>query len=119
MASINEINTQRDRSLRIFDEFYDFSIEVDANDWDAVNSYFLSVFRDPAAAKNFSTTLFRIAYNTNTPVLNLLAEMQGLDQVDLTATMAYYLNGLRSPATMLGVNAVVTPNYYVARNVIP
>jgi hypothetical protein len=31
--------------------------------------------------------------------------------------MAYYLNGMRSPATLLGTSVAVTPNYYTARNV--
>ena len=34
-----------------------------------------------------------------------------------TSTLSYYLNGLRSSSTMLGLNAPVTPNFYVARNV--
>jgi len=37
--------------------------------------------------------------------------------IQLTATMAYYLNGLRSPSTLLGVNSSVTPNFYTARNI--
>jgi hypothetical protein len=32
--------------------------------------------------------------------------------------MAYYLNGLRSPSTLLGVSNPVTPNFYTARNVL-
>jgi len=32
-------------------------------------------------------------------------------------TMAYYLNSIRSPATLLGVLEPVSPNYYTARNV--
>ena len=49
--------------------------------------------------------------------MNLLQQIQGQTLPELTLTLAYYLNGLRSKATLLGVNASVTPNYYVARNV--
>ena len=108
-----------DITVRVFDEFYNFSIEVDANTWDIVNSYMLSVFKTADAAENFSTTLFRIANETQVPVLDILAQIQGLDSIQLTATLAYYLNGLRSPTTLLGVNEPVTPNSYVARNVLP
>ena len=77
------------------------------------------MFKTADAAENFSTTLFRIANETGVPVLDILAELQGMDTIQLTITLAYYLNGLRSPATLLGVNEPVTPNAYVARNVLP
>jgi len=119
MGTVNAINPAVDITVRVFDDFYNFAIEVDANTWDIVNSYMLSVFKTAEAAENFSTTLFRIADQTEVPVLDILAQLQGLDTIQLTATLAYYLNGLRSPATLLGVNEPVTPNAYVARNVLP
>jgi hypothetical protein len=39
-------------------------------------------------------------------------------ELDLNINMAYYLNSIRSRATLLGVGIPVTPNYYAARNVI-
>ena len=119
MGTVNAINPAVDLTVRVFDDFYNFAIEVDANTWDIVNSYMLSVFRTAEAAENFSTTLFRIADETEVPVLDILAQLQGLDTIQLTATLAYYLNGLRSPATLLGVDSPVTPNVFVARNVLP
>jgi pyruvate/2-oxoacid:ferredoxin oxidoreductase alpha subunit len=119
MGTVNAINPAVDITVRVFDEFYDFAVEVDANTWDIVNSYMLSVFKTADAAENFSTTLFRIADETRVPVLDLLAQIEGMDTIQLTATLAYFLNGLRSPATLLGVNEPVTPNSYVARNVLP
>ena len=118
MGTVNAINPAVDLTVRVFDEFYDFAVEVDANTWDIVNSYMLSVFRTKAAAENFSTTLFRIADQTRIPVLDILAEIQGMDTIQLTATLAYYLNGLRSPSTLLGVNEPAVPNASVARNVL-
>lgn len=119
MGTVNAVNPAVDLTVRVFDDFYNFAIEVDANTWDIVNSYMLSVFRTKAAAENFSTTLFRIADETEVPVLDILSQLQGMDTIQLTATLAYYLNGLRSPSTLLGVNEPVTPNVYVARNVLP
>ena len=119
MGTVNAINPAVDITVRVFDEFYDFAIEVDANTWDIVNSYMRSVFTTVEAAENFSTTLFRIADQTRVPVLDILAEIQGMETIQLTATLAYYLNGIRSPNTLLGVNEPATPNFYTARNVLP
>jgi aconitase B len=119
MGTVNAINPAVDLTVRVFDEFYDFAVEVDANTYDIVNGYFESVFATKDAAENFTTTLFRVAQETRTDVLTLLSEIQDMDQIQLTATLAYYLNGLRSNTTLLGVNAAVTPNFYTARNVLP
>ena len=117
MGSVNTINPSVDLTVRVFDEFYEFAVDVDANEYDVVNSFFESAFGTKDAAANFTATLFRIADQTQTPVLTLLAEIEDMDKVQLTATLAYYLNNIRSPATLLGINAVTTPNYYAARNV--
>jgi hypothetical protein len=118
MATVNEYNPKIDLTVRVFDSFYDFLLEVPANEYDIVNSYFKSVFENNRIAQNFTTTLFRIANQTGTNVLTLLKELEGQDSIQLTATLAYYLNGLRSPATLLGVNAAVVPNFWAARNVL-
>jgi len=118
MSSVNETNNKIDLTVRVFDQFYLFDLQVPAAEYDVVNSFFESVFKTKDAAKNFTTALFRVAQETNTPVLTLLSQMQGQDTISVTATLAYYLNGLRSPSTLLGVNSVLTPNYFTARNVL-
>jgi hypothetical protein len=40
------------------------------------------------------------------------------EQLDLNINMAYYLNSIRSRATLLGVGIPVVPNFYPARNVV-
>ena len=117
MATVNYANPQTDRTIKIFDQFYNYATTVAADEYDAVNSYFKSVFGTAEAAGNFTVTLFRVAQQSSIPVMNLLEQIQGQTQAELTLTLAYYLNGLRSKATLLGLNASVTPNYYVARNV--
>jgi hypothetical protein len=119
MGTVNTINPKLDQTVRIFDQFYDYEQYVPVNEYDAVYSFFASVFKTKEAAANFASSLFRVADQTNVSVVTLLESMQNKDQVTVTATMAYYLNGLRSNSTLLGVNSVLTPNYYTARNVLP
>ena len=118
MPSVNNPNPRTDQTVKVFDAFYNYEAAIPQLEYDAVYSFFASVFTTKQAAGNFSVALFRISEQTSTPVMTLLQQMQGLDQTELTLTMAYYLNSNRSPATLLGINAPVTPNYYVARNII-
>jgi len=117
MSTINALNPKIDQTVRVFDNFYNFDVDVPVNEYDVVFSYFKSVFTTAQAAGNFAVTLFRIAEETGTPVLSLLQELEGQNQIQITATLAYYLNNLRSPATLLGYTVPQTPNFYAARNV--
>ena len=117
MPTINETNTRIDQTVRIFDQFYNYSANVPAQEYDVVYSYFKSVFKTNLAAENFTSALFRVAEQNNLNVMDMLQGFQGQNSVEITVTLAYYLNSVRSPATLLGVLEPTTPNYYTARNV--
>ena len=119
MSTVNAINPRVDLTVRIFDDFDNVVLEVDANEYDVVNSYFESIFVDKEDAANLTNTFFRISQETGVSVQILLNQVAGQTSMQVTSTMAYYLNGLRSPSTLLGVSNPVTPNYYTARNVLP
>jgi hypothetical protein len=117
--SVNVLNPAVDITVRVFDEFYEFAVDVSAAEYDVVNSFFLSVFGSPSAADSFTSVIFRISDETEIPVLTLIEEMRDQNEIQITNTLAYYLNGLRSPTTLLGVNNPVQPNVWAARNVLP
>ena len=116
--TVNALNTNVDLTVRVFDTFYNYETFVNAEEYDVVYSYMRSVFTTDQAAGNFTVSLFRIAEETRTPVLNILENIQGQDTITITQTLAYYLNNMRSGSTLLGIGATVTPNYYTARNVL-
>jgi hypothetical protein len=116
-TTVNYANPKMDGTVRIFDEFYAYATDVPQLQYDAVYSYFSSVFGTTEAAGNFTTTVFRISESSGIPVMTLLQEFQGQSQPELTLTLAYYLNSIRSNSTLLGLNAATQPNFYVARNV--
>lgn len=119
MSTLNYQDLKVDMTVKVFDRFYTFATEVPVDQYDLVYSYFRSVFKNDLAAKNFTISLFQIADYSKRPVQDLLSEIQGQDQIQLTATLCYYLNNQRSNATLLGINALVQPNYYAARNILP
>ena len=118
MSTVNYTNPNKDLTVRLFDQFYSYEVDVPANEYDVVFSYFSSVMSSRQSAGNFTMSLFRVAQTTGIPALTLLKEFQGQNGVDLSASLAYYLNSIRSRATLLGVGTAVTPNFYQARNVL-
>ena len=117
MGTVNAINTKTDLTVQIFDRFYGYQQQVPVNEYAAVLSYFESVFGSKEAADNMAVSVFRIGRETSIPVMNLLQQFQGQTAPAITLTLAYYLNGIRSSSTLLGVNVPTQPNYYVARNI--
>ena len=118
MASVNAINTKTDLTVQIFDRFYGYEQTVPVAAYDAVLSYFRSVFGSDEAAGNFTVSLFKVAQDTKIPALTLLQAFEGVSGMNLNVSMAYYLNTIRNRATLLGVGVPVTANFYAARNVV-
>jgi hypothetical protein len=119
MPSVNQPNLQTDQTVRIYDAFYNYSANVPVLEYEAVLSYFEKVFVSQEAAENFTSSLFRVAETTNTSAMDLLQQFQAQGQTapEINSLMAYYLNSVRSSATLLGVLTPTQPNYYTARNV--
>jgi hypothetical protein len=118
MASINYENTNLDQTVRVFDAFYEYDVDVPAAEYDVVNSFFKSTMTTRQAADNFTVSLFKVAQDTKIPALTLLQAFEGVSGMNLNVSMAYYLNTIRNRATLLGVGVPVTANFYAARNVV-
>lgn len=117
MGSVNVPNKSTDLTVQIFDRFYGFQQRVPVDAYDAILSYFKSVFGSGEAAGNMTVAVFRISHATNIPAMTLLQQFQGQAAPQITLTLAYYLNGIRSKSTLLGLNVPTQPNYYVAHNI--
>lgn len=114
----NDITSQLDNTVKVFNKFYSTNVSVAASDYDVVYSYFKSVCQSENTAKNFTTIIFRMAAYTGEPVMTLLEYVQGKRGLQLNATMAYYLNSLKSKTTLYGVANLPVPNQNIQRNII-
>lgn len=120
VGSVNAINNNIDQTVQIYDRFYGFQQRVPVDQFDAVYSYFKSVFKTTLtseAAGNMTVSVFRISNATGTPVMTLLQQFQGQTGPQITLTLAYYLNLIRSRSTLLGVTVTPQTNPYIARNI--
>ena len=108
-----------DRTVKIFDNFYNINMSVPSNQYDVVRSYFVGVCSDQKTAENFTAFLFRIAQESGIDALELLENIKGINnKVELNQTMAYYMNSFKSKVSLYGVAVVPKPVLPVARNVV-
>jgi hypothetical protein len=118
MSSINTTNYNLDQTVRVYDSFYEYDVNIPAAEYDIVYSYFRREMTTAQAAGNFTVSLFRVAQETGVPALTLLKEFQGKTGINLNVQLAYYLNSIRNKATLLGVGVPVQSNFYAARLVV-
>jgi hypothetical protein len=116
-GTINASNPSIDPTVKIYDQFYSYETSVPSNEYDVIYGYFQTIMATDEEAENMTVTLFRIADATKVSAMVLFQQIQGLTHLQLTAVLAFYINGTRSPATLLGVNQATIPNFYVARNI--
>ena len=110
--------SQLDNTVKLYDQFYNFDLVVEADQFELVYSYFFDITKDKNIANNFSTIMFRIANITGENVLTLLDEMKKTSSLNANALLTYYLNSLKSKTTLYGIANVPMPNYTVQRNVV-
>ena len=84
MANINNLNPNTDLTVQIFDKFYNYQQAIPSQEYDAVYSYLLSVFKTAKQAGNFTVTLFRMAGASGIPAMELLQSLQGLAKPQIT-----------------------------------
>jgi hypothetical protein len=119
MPRIIDDKTTLDRTVRIFDAFYQSDLRINASEYDIVHGYFTSVCDTKNIADNFTTVLFRISTQTGVSVLNLLDELKGKpNALSLNKQICYWLNSLKSKTSLYGVSVIPQPVVPVARNVV-
>jgi hypothetical protein len=104
-----------DRTVKIFDNFYNVNMTVPTNQYDVVHSYFVGVCANKKTAENFTAFLFRVAQDSGVDALELL---ENINDVQLSQTMAYYMNSFKSKVSLYGVAVIPKPVLPVARNVV-
>lgn len=120
MALFSITKESLDKTVKIFDQFYDNSLQVPTDQFDIVRSYFVGVCTTETIANNYTAILFRIAQETGVSALDLLDNVKGTakNKVDINKVFAYYLNSFKSKTSLYGIAQIPRPSLPVARNVV-
>ena len=65
-----------------------------------------------------TVVLFRIAQETNIPILELLSQVRGKTKLEMNQVIAYYLNSVKSKTSLYGISSVPQSNQAAARNIV-
>jgi hypothetical protein len=118
MPQILDTRNSLDNTVKIFDSFYSFDLQVNADQYDIVHGYFTSICDTKNIADNFTAVFFRIAQETGLNVLDLLAQIKGTKKMEMNQVMAYYLNSFKSRTSLYGIAIEPKSNQPVSRNIV-
>ena len=119
MANIvDSRNNSIDSTVRVFDNFYNFDLLVDGNQYEIVNSFFYDLTSSQTVTDNFTLLIFRVATLTGENPLDLLNYLTGKSKIEINTILAYYLNSVKSKTSLYGVNSAPEPNQNIQRNII-
>ena len=101
MPTIIDNQTSPDRTILIFDNFYNTKLNINASEFDIVFSFFKSTSdNDTIAGK-------------------LLNQLQGLpNKLEMNKVICYFLNSFKSNTSLYGTGVIPRPNQLAARNVV-
>jgi hypothetical protein len=108
-----------DQTIKLLNSFYNVDLNVDANQYEIIHSFFKEYCSDEKMADDYTEILFRISTITDIDALELLNSFVGLDSMKIALTLCYYLNTINENKVVLfGVSDVLTPNEKVQRNIV-
>jgi hypothetical protein len=116
--SLDESQGTLDASVKLIDNFFDEDPVINSNEFELMNSYFLSVCEDVSIARNFTSFMFKISANTGKPALELLEDIRGASKLEMNATIAYYLNLYKDKHLLYGISVIPQPVPTIQRNII-
>lgn len=105
-------------TVQIFDNYFNLQLGVNGEEFQIVYAYFRERTSNDSVASTYAEILFKISNLTGIPVQELLTEFGDKQGMDLSLSMAYYLNTFGDKTMMYGVMNVVPPNERVQRNVV-
>ncbi|RLA01859.1 MAG: hypothetical protein DRQ47_07530 [Gammaproteobacteria bacterium] len=115
--TLNDAYLNDEKNIKVIQNYNSVEVDIDGNEWDYVFGFFKKAMKDVTAAENFAQSIFQVSRQTNVSAVSIVQSMKGQAGLELNASLSYYLNGIRSNATLLGVSNIVKPNFYAGRNV--
>lgn len=111
-----ENNRQEVRDL--FDNFFKHQVTFPSNQIDAVLGFFLKRGFDDEAARSTGIVLLNQARRDNVNVFELIDQLKGMTDVQLTKIVTEVLNYYREQTSTLGYKIVSNTDTYESRNIL-
>jgi hypothetical protein len=111
-------NDSASKTKKLFNTFYDKQLSYPSNEVDAVIGFLESKGFEKQAARSTGAILLQQAKLDGVKVFELIDTLQGLNKLQLSATVAQVLNFNREKTSSIGFKVENTVEYLEARNIL-
>lgn len=118
MQSNNPEKLELDDTQIIFNNYFKDQVSYNANDVNAVVSYFLKRGFDRISAINTAAIFLQQAKIDNVPVFTLLDTLKGFNDVEINNIISQILNLYRPKTSVIGFKKSAVLSLFEQRNVI-
>lgn len=120
MPTIFDNKDTLDQTVRIYDQFYNTDLVINANEFDIVFSFFKEVCATEQIAANYTSFLFRVSNESGISAMEFMDELTKMrtDKLLIDSFLAFYLNKFRSKTSLYGTSTLPKPVQPVARNIV-
>lgn len=118
LSTTNVKQSAEDKTRTYFNGYFDQKVNITGTEWDIVFSFFKKLTNSDESANALSAAIITSAQSQSLDPLDLIAELNQYDSIELDQVLALYFNATRRGTSLLGVSTVRAPNKYVARNVL-
>lgn len=108
-----------DLTLKVFDQYYEDTIELNNNDLIAMKGYFTKRGFDDVAAENTAITVLKQAKVDGINPFEVMDTLDGLSDVELNVLLSEILNFNRFKTSAIGTIQLSNPPYEIVRNILP
>jgi len=110
-------NATVNSTVQAFDAYYSAPLELDANVYTAMTSFFTSRGFEKGPAGSISTVIIKQARIDGYNPIKILDTLRGLDNVQISALVSEIINYNRFKTSFLGYALAFSPNQQVLRNI--
>jgi hypothetical protein len=111
-------NSSSEEMRQFFDTYFRHQITFPTNQIDAVIGFFLKRGFDEEAARSTAIVLLNQARLDKVNVFQLVDQLKGLDDVQLSKVVTEVLNFYRVQTSTLGYKVAVNDNTFESRNIL-
>jgi len=115
--TLNDIKNDDYRNVNVV-KGYTGTNAINSSDYDYVYSFLYKYTSDRDKANLLSNQIFEVSEISGMSPIEIIDSMKGKSGMSLTATLIYYLNGIRTDYSQLGIHNIAKPNFYAGRNVL-
>jgi hypothetical protein len=108
-----------EKTLQIFNTYFDQPITVKNNDLVALTGFFESKGFDKAAADTAASVIISQSYKDSYDVMQVLDSLKGLETIELSGLVTEIINFNRLKTSLLGIVQNSIPSIEVIRNILP